>query len=88
MKKNNELTHSELTNLVGELKDITVEIENLLTTLKDQDYIRIGQNGDVWTGDVADIAHQTFEDLVARFPEFSTSINEFADYLINISSQK
>ena len=56
--------------------------------MKDQDYKRIEKNGDVWTGDVADIAHQTFEDLVARFPEFSTSINEFADYLINISSQK
>ena len=88
MKKDNELTYSEITNLAGQLKVITAEIDGLLTTLKDQDYIRIGQNGDVWTGDAAEVAHQTFEDLFARFPEFSTSINEYADYLVKKKKKK
>lgn len=88
MKKNNELTYSEITNLAGQLKVITAEIDDLLISLKEHDYIRIGQNGDIWTGDAADVAHQTFEDLIARFPEFGTSINEYADYLVNMVSQK
>ncbi len=88
MKKNNELTYSEITNLAGQLKVITAEIDDLLVTLREQDYVKIGQDGDVWTGDAADVAHQTFEDLVARFPEFSVSINEYADYLVNMLSKQ
>lgn len=78
-----KLTNSEIKELASQMKIISSKIEDLLSILKDQDYIRIGENGDIWTGDAADTAHQTFEDLVAKFPDFISSVNEYSDYLVN-----
>lgn len=86
MEKN--LTYSEITSLAGQLKMLSGQIDDLLSVLKDQDYIRIGENGDVWTGDAADMARQTFDELVAKFPDFVNSINEYADYLVNVVAQR
>lgn len=69
----------EISSLVGELKKTTSQVEELLSKLKDQDYIRIGENGDVWVGDAADIAHQTFDDLIANFPSFLQTLNNYID---------
>lgn len=84
----NKLTYSEITSLAGQLKVVSGQIEDLLSVLKDQDYIRIGDNGDVWTGDAAETAHQTFENLAMKFPEFIASVNEYADYLVNVVAHR
>lgn len=73
----------EVDNLISQLKSYTNQIEDILSSLKDQDYIRIGESGDVWTGDVAESAHQTFDSLVVKFPEFSSLINEYSDNVLN-----
>ena len=85
---NTNLTYSQITTLAGNLKMLSGQIEDLLSVLKEQDYVRIGDNGDIWTGDAADMARQTFDELVAKIPNFINSINEYADYLVNVVAQR
>ncbi len=84
----NKLTYSEIISLAGNLKMVSGQIEDLLSVLKEQDYARIGDGGDVWTGDAALMARQTFDELVTRFPEFINSINDYADYLVNVVASR
>ena len=76
----NKLTYSEIISLAGNLKMVSGQIEDLLS--------RIGDGGDVWTGDAALMARQTFDELVTRFPEFINSINDYADYLVNVVASR
>lgn len=84
----NKLSYSEIIALAGEMKKISGQIEDVISVLNDQDYIRIGDNGDVWTGDAACVAHQTFEELSNKYSKFLSVTNECADYLVNIVAQR
>lgn len=84
----NKLSYSDITSLAGELKTISGQIEDLISVLKDQDYIRIGDSGDIWTGDAAEAAHKTFEELTDKFPNFVKSVNDYSDYLVDIVAQR
>ena len=82
-----DLSYQEITALAGQLKMLSGSLDDLLNVIK-QDYTRIGDSGDIWTGDAANMAKQTFDDLVMKFPEFISSISEYADYLVNVVAQR
>ncbi len=81
---NGGLTYLEITSLASQLKSSLGKLEELMSILKDEDYVRIGDGGDVWTGDVATMAKQTFEELVVKFPDFVDSVSDYADYLVSV----
>lgn len=84
----NKLSYSEVIALASEIKKISGQIEDIIANLNDQDYIRIGDNGDVWTGDAANVANRTFEELSSKYSKFLSTTNECADYLVNIVAQR
>lgn len=84
----NKLSYSEIITLASEIKRISGQMEDIISVMRDQDYIRIGDNGDVWTGDAAVAAHQTFEELSNKYSKFLSVTNECADYLVNIVAQR
>ena len=55
-------------------------IEESINKLK-SDFDRIGVNGDVWTGKVANISKETFDELVTKYYEFKNIDREYIDYL-------
>ena len=84
---NKDLTYSEITSKAGNLRVISSQIDELLLSVK-EDYARIGDDGDIWTGDAAMVAHDTFDELVAKVPAYIKSINEYADYLVNVVAKR
>lgn len=82
------MSYSEVIDLAGELKQLSGQVEELTSIIKNEDYTRFGDNGDLWTGDAAEVAHQTFDKLVDRVPNYVNSINEFADYLVKKVEKK
>lgn len=76
------MNYSEIVDMAGELKQLSGQVEELISIIKNEDYTRFGDNGDIWTGDAAEVAHQTFEKLVDKVPSYVNSVNEYADYLV------
>ena len=83
----NNLTYSEITSLAGQLKTLSSQINEVIQTIN-LDYKRIGDGGDIWTGDAADTARDTFDELTSKFPDFANAIDEFADYLVSVVAQR
>ncbi len=80
--------YSDITSMAGQLKLISSQISDILNELQNEQYSHIGDNGDIWTGDIANTSKQTFEDLTTRLPKFVESINEYADYLVKDVAQR
>ena len=55
--------YSDITSMAGQLKLISSQISDILNELQNEQYSHIGDNGDIWTGDIANTSKQTFEDL-------------------------
>lgn len=70
-------------SLALSLKSISSKVENILDVIKEEDYVKIGSDGDIWNGEAANMARETFDELLARFPEFMEIIDNYADYLTN-----
>ena len=67
-------------NPSNELIEASMKIEESINKLK-SDFDRIGVNGDVWTGKVANISKETFDELVTKYYEFKNIDREYIDYL-------
>lgn len=67
--------------LLEQLKNTSSDIEKILCTLAEEDYIKIGKGGNVWTGDSAEIAKETFENLVAKCSMYNKKLGEYIEKL-------
>lgn len=77
------LNNLDFDSLAISLKEASSKIEDILTTIQEEDYTRIGSDGDIWNGEAANMARQTFDELLAHFPDFIEITNNYADYLTN-----
>ena len=73
----------DVLNLIDQMNVTISQMEDILSILKDQEYIRIGEFGDIWTGDVAESTYQTFDSLYVKFRDFSNIVNKYTENIIN-----
>ena len=64
------------------LNSSSTQMENLLTEIKTL-FDKIGTD-DVWSGTAASTTKETFDQLSAKFPEFSQSVNDCYKYLTSV----
>ncbi len=82
MSNKSELSYSEVMNLASNMKKIASQIEEVSKALND-DYEKIGDYGNLWTGDAAMMTSEIFSELYSKSNEFLTIVNKYADYLVN-----
>lgn len=68
--------------LLEQLDKTSSEIENVLNTLI-EDYSNIGKGGCIWTGDAAEIAKETFNNLVTKYSIYNKEIKKYIEKLEN-----
>lgn len=68
--------------LLEKLDKTSSEIENILNTLVD-DYDKIGKGGNIWTGEAANIAKDTFETLSAKYSMYNKGIKKYIEKVGN-----
>lgn len=70
-------TEDSLNNKLIEISD---RIEESIANLKD-DFDKIGVTGDVWTGNGANVAKETFDELITKYNSFVEINREYVGYL-------
>lgn len=64
--------------LVDKLDKTSSEIKNILNTLI-EDYANIGKGGNIWTGEAANIAKETFETFIAKYSMYNKEIKKYIE---------
>ena len=64
----------------NKLIELSMKIEDCINNLE-KSFKRIGDNGDVWTGEVSNIAKETFEELITKYYEFRDLDKKYIEYL-------
>lgn len=67
-------------SLSNNLIEISMRIEESISNLK-EDFDKIGINGEVWTGKVANVSKETFDELVTKYNNFKEVDREYVEYL-------
>ena len=62
-----------------EIMNTTKEINIILEKLKDELFSKIGNSGNIWTGDAAVIASTTFETLNTKFNMYEQKLKKFIE---------
>lgn len=65
--------------LLEQLKNTSSDIEKLLGTLSLEYYDKISKGGNIWTGDAAEIAKETFENLVTKYSIYNKKIEKYIE---------
>jgi type VII secretion effector (TIGR04197 family) len=77
-----KLSYAQINSLAEQLKSSSTQMESLLNEIKTL-FDKVG-NDDVWSGTAASSTKENFDTLSAKFPEFSTAINDCYKYLISV----
>lgn len=77
-----KLTYGQVQSMADQLKSSATQMESLLSEIKTL-FDKVG-NDDVWSGTAASTTKDTFDQLSAKFPEFSESINDCYTYLTSV----
>lgn len=77
-----KLSYGQVQSLAEQLNNSSNQMENLLTEMKSL-FEKIGSE-DVWSGTAASNTKETFDQLSAKFPEFSQSVNDCYRYLMSV----
>lgn len=62
-----------------EITNTTKEIKIILEKLNNELFSKIGNSGNIWTGDAAKVASTTFETLNTKFNMFEQKLNKFIE---------
>lgn len=73
------LTYAQLESTSQSLKSYSTSMEALLNEIRGL-FSKVGTDA-VWSGTAAQSAKEEFDKLSAKFPEFSTAVNECATQL-------
>ena len=77
-----KLSYSQVQSMADQLNSSSTQMETLLTEIKALfDKIK---TEDVWSGTAASTTKETFDQLSAKFPEFSQSVNDCYKYLTSV----
>ncbi len=77
-----KLSYGQVQSMAEQLNSSSTQMEALLNEIKAL-FDKIG-NDDVWSGTAASTTKDTFDQLSAKFPEFSQSINDCYKYLMSV----
>lgn len=77
-----KLSYTQIQSLADQLKNSASSMETLLTEIKAL-FEKIGAD-DVWSGTAASNTKEEFDALSAKFPEFSQSITDCYNYLVQV----
>ena len=77
-----KLSYSQIQALADQLNSSSMQMESLLNEIKAL-FGKIGSD-DVWSGTAASSTKETFDQLSAKFPEFSQAINDCYKYLMQV----
>lgn len=77
-----KLTYSQVQAMADQLNSSSTQMEALLSEIKTL-FNKIGTD-DVWSGTAASTTKETFDELSAKFPEFSQSVNDCYKYLVSV----
>lgn len=77
-----KLSYAQVTSYAEQLQSSSREMETLLAEIKAL-LDKVG-NDDTWSGTAAGNTKETFDKLSAKFPEFSTAINDCYKYLMSV----
>ena len=76
------LSYSQIQSIAEQLNSSSIQMENLLSEIKTL-FGKIGTD-DVWNGTAASTTKEKFNELSAKFPEFSQAINDCYKYLMSV----
>lgn len=77
-----KLSYEQINAMAEQLKTSATSMEGLLNELKTL-FGNVG-NEQVWSGTAASQTKERFDELSAKFPEFSTAIDDCYKYLMNV----
>lgn len=77
-----KLSYSQVQSMADQLNSSATQMETLLGEIKTL-FDKIGTD-DVWSGTAASTTKERFDELSAKFPEFSQSINDCYKYLTSV----
>ncbi len=77
-----KLSYEHVQSLADQLNSSSSQMESLLAEIKAL-FAKIGTD-DVWSGTAASQTKEAFEQLSAKFPEFSSSVNDCYKYLVSV----
>ena len=58
-----------------EIKETTKEIRDILDKLKKEFFSKVGNSGNIWTGDAAVVASSTFDTLYTKYNMYEQKLN-------------
>ena len=67
-------------SLNNDLIQVSMKIEESINQLKKY-FDKIGTDGEVWDGNVANVTKETFEELVTKYYSFRELDKEYIEYL-------
>ena len=77
-----KLSYEQIVSLAEQLKSSSTSMEGLLNELK-MLFENVG-NEQVWSGTAASATKERFDELSAKFPEFSAAVDDCFKYLMNV----
>ncbi len=77
-----KLTYSQINSIAENLNSSSSQMESLLNEIKTL-FGKIGTD-DVWSGTAASTTKEEFDQLSAKFPEFSQAVNDCYKYLVSV----
>ena len=73
------ITYAQVESIASELKNAASRMEEILNAVRGE-FNKVDSAG-VWSGDAAGVIRAEFNQLSAKFPEFSRAVNECATHL-------
>lgn len=77
-----KLSYTQVQSMAEQLNNSSTSMENLLNEIKSL-FENVGDDG-VWSGTAAAATKEQFDVLSAKFPEFSSAVNDCYKYLISV----
>lgn len=76
------LSYEQVTSIANQLQTASTTMETLLGEIKVL-FEKVGTE-EVWSGDAANETRSKFDELSAKFVDFSTSVNDCHKYLLSV----
>lgn len=77
-----KLSYGQITSIANQLNSSSTQMETLLNEIKNL-FNKVG-NDEVWAGTAATQTKEKFDELSAKFPEFSQAVNDCYKYLLSV----